>query len=250
MANVARYDRSEVIALLKSSHGDDTAEASLDGLVNEANVALASLDDDSKAALVRYRVPRVTEDGTCSNPKDLLPVPFDLLSSIYDKSLDDDSSDTRAILKRQWVLSSFVKELAQRTTADWVGVYRRVPSPQVPGQLALCKEAYVGAPSRPLFPLTEDFAENSNNSTVGLSGKAILISDTRKLDDDTPYYVCDGSVRAEFCVPIFGPGNDVIGIIDAEAFKPGHFTPERALTVLAFAEALGRRGLLVDMLNA
>ena len=34
------------------------------------------------------------------------------------------------------------------------------------------QEAYVGAPSRAEFPLTEEFARTSNNSTVGLSGKA------------------------------------------------------------------------------
>ena len=42
---------------------------------------------------------------------------------------------------------------------------------------SLVKEAYVGAPSRPIFPLVGDWAEVSNNAWVALEGKVRLIAD-------------------------------------------------------------------------
>ncbi len=40
----------------------------------------------------------------------------------------------------------------------------------------LVKEAYVGEPSRAYFPLTEEFALTSNNSTAALRQHAIVIN--------------------------------------------------------------------------
>lgn len=266
MAQVARYAFSEIRSIVGAVKEDVAKGISLDELRSQAPQAVASASNEILTKLISYRVPRVSDDGTCSRPDDLLPEPFDLLKTVHGRALGDGSDgDTQRVLRRQWVLQAAMNRLAELTQADWVGVYRAIPSPAVPGERALVKEAYVGAPSRALFPLTPAFAENSNNSTVGLSGDAILIHDTRKLNDDTPYYVCDAKVRSELCVPIYAPGtfvsssadNDtdggdakpvVIGIIDAEAFAPGHFTPERRDAVLALAAALGEASLLVDML--
>jgi len=69
---------------------------------------------------------------------------------------------------------------------DWVGIYRVVDSGE--GYKALLKEAYRGSASRGLFPLTEEFAKGSNNSTCALRRRATVVSDTRSLNDDQPYY--------------------------------------------------------------
>jgi L-methionine (R)-S-oxide reductase len=260
MAHVTRFTHAE-LATLAAERPSAANPVDLAALVAAAPAAVAAASPADLLALTRYRVPRVTEDGTCSRPDDLLPEPFDLLAALHGATaaaVGDGSPATAAVLARQWVLARAMRTLADATGADWVGVYRAVPTPGgPPGQRALAKEAYVGAPSRALFPLTPSFAEHSNNSTVGLSGSAILIGDTRRLDDATPYYVCDAKVRSELCVPIFAPGGlaaatagtpEVIGIIDAEAFAPGHFTPARRDAVLAVAAALGEAGLLVSML--
>ncbi len=60
-------------------------------------------------------------------------------------------------------------------------------------------------------------------------------------------------VRSELCAPIFAAGGSVIGIIDAESFKPDHFSGSaegeaRADAVLAACARLGEAGLLVHML--
>jgi len=73
-------------------------------------------------------------------------------------------------------------------------------APRTPtGRGVLVKEAYVGEPSRAEFPLTESFAERSNNSSVGLSGEAVLVEDVA--EHDGPYYECDDSVRSGSAVP-------------------------------------------------
>jgi hypothetical protein len=50
----------------------------------------------------------------------------------------------------------------------------------------LMKLAYTGAPSRAYFPLTEEFAKSSNNSTVAMTGNTGIIQDVTKLADDVP----------------------------------------------------------------
>ena len=75
---------------------------------------------------------------------------------------------------------------------EWIGVYRRADVcflgfvisvyasvPNVDSSVAqdaLVKEAYCGSISRPVFPLTEEFASLSSNSSVGLTGKANVIA--------------------------------------------------------------------------
>jgi L-methionine (R)-S-oxide reductase len=63
---------------------------------------------------------------------------------------------------------------------------------------ALLKTAYVGDPSRALFPLNEEFAKNSNNSTVGLSGRWVVVQDVRSYNG--PYYECAQKACSIACV--------------------------------------------------
>lgn len=195
------------------------------------------------AALFTYRIPRVTaDDETCSRGLD--PEPFDLHRALTGVSFSVSAVDAAHAIRLS-KLGAVVRHVARCTGAEWAGVYRVVPSdaaayPVLVGSAStLLKEAYVGAPSRPFFPLTAAFAAKSNNSTVGMSGDAVVIQDTRRLDDETPYYSCDGSVRSELCAPVRAPDGRVIGIMDVEAFAPGFFTPERIAFVLDVCAQLG-----------
>jgi putative methionine-R-sulfoxide reductase with GAF domain len=201
----------------------------------------------------------VTADGTCSRPDDLEPEPFDVLAHTVGVKSPEDAGYFAAV-RRLAVLKSIVESLAKYTASDWLGVYRVIESPSAArptsvGEQCLVKESYVGAPSRPFFPLTPAFAELSNNSTVALTGSAILLPDTRKLGAEEPYYVCDGKVRSELCAPITCPSTGkVIGIIDAESFAPQHYSGSaegdaRTNAILLACQRLGEAGLLVDMLT-
>ena len=149
--------------------------------------------------------------------------------------------------------------------AEWGGVYRAVPYPEG-GYVATCtvcackvasadvvpclhshalmKEAYVGEPSRAYFPLTEEFAKGSNNSTVGLTNSAIIIPDTQHITGDVAYYVCSSKVRSEVCAPI-SRGGQVIGIIDVEAWDANHFSDLHIGVILMVCAKLGERNLFV-----
>ena len=82
-------------------------------------------------------------------------------------------------------------------------------------------------PSRAEFPLTEAFAEYSNNSRVGLTGWAVLIEDVKAWRaEGGGYYECDPKVMSEVCLPVQGQDDNVLGILDAEASSAGFFTPE------------------------
>ena len=195
------------------------------------------------AALFSYRIPRVTaDDETCS--RGLNPEPFDLHRALTGMSFSLSAVDA-AHATRLSKLGTVIRHVARCTGAEWAGIYRVVPSdaavyPVLEGSVTtLLKEAYVGAPSRPYFPLTATFAAKSNNSTVGMSGDAVVIQDTRRLGDETPYYSCDGSVRSELCAPLRAPDGRIIGIMDVEAFAPGFFTPERIAFVLDICTQLG-----------
>lgn len=212
------------------------------------------------AQLTQWRVPRALPDGSCSaRPGDLSD--FDALRRVYGASAPAAGAAEVRALRRLAALDALVRELQRRTSADWLGVYRVVPSPPAAqpadaGERCLVKEAYAGAPSRPFFPLTAAFAAHSSNATVARRAEAALIADTRALGGEEPYYVCDGKVRAELCAPIVGgaDGATVIGIIDAEAFAPGHFSAgvegaARADLVLLACRLLAECDLLRGMLE-
>jgi len=172
-----------------------------------------------------------------------------------------DLSPTDARVQRAWQLKEIVKNLATRTGVDWLGVYSLHEKPGVgsTGHSFLVKEAYIGSPSRAIFPLSPSFISSSNNSKTAATGHATLISDTRKLDPSTPYYECDAKVRSELCVPIFSwrtvNGSDqidsaasssprVVGIIDAESWKAGWFDERKVRQIAFVAYQLGRHHLI------
>jgi L-methionine (R)-S-oxide reductase len=227
-------------------------------LVDITKVASAvpeTLPLDRVEALRKFKIPRITEDGTCSRPDDLEKEPFDLLGVVFKLgSADSASLISSAVVRRLAILQSVMDELATATSSEWVGVYRAIPSPPEArpssvDERALVKEAYVGAPSRPFFPLTTSFAEHSNNSTVAMTRQTVIIHDVRKISPDEPYYTCDGKVRSELCAPILDAAGNCIGIIDAEAWRPNHFTPTVIAQILDACEQLGKHNLFVHMLE-
>jgi len=227
---------------------------------------------EALAALYRYRVPVTTDDGACAASKELAPEPFDLGRELFgtsDWAAEAAAHPTTATLQR---LTLLVQELAKRTQVDWLGVYRlrqrpdgyrargaAPPTPrQVPAFLTLLgtpssrshlsrsryllKLAYVGRPSRAVFPLNELFHDISNNSWVAMEARPKLIQDVAAYDG--PYYACDGDVQSELCAPIVDPASGaVLGIIDAESFRKAHFTAERIAEVLQACADLGRCNL-------
>ena len=178
------------------------------------------------ASLYTYQVPMMTEDGACSIVNELAPVPYDLSAILGGRS--EQTTRRLALLER-------VIERAQETTgADWIGIYQRRTNAM--GQEVLVKVSYVGRPSRAEFPLTQDFAERSTNSTVGLTGRATVSDDVSKhVEAGGGFYVCDDGVQSEACVPILDAMRQVIGIVDAEARPRSFFGAERLTVVAALA---------------
>ena len=212
---------------------------------------------EAAASLSAYLVPFTAAGGGCGLPGKLRPAPYPLLEELCGARAAlvgaSGAAEWRsAELLRLAQLRAVCAAVAAATGADWAGVYQ-VAAP-TPGAAAwggseaapnLQKLAYIGAPSRALFPLTPEFAAGSNNSTVGLSGDTVVIHDTQGLPADAPYYVCDGKVRSEVCTPIFGAEGALLGIMDCEAFAPRAFAePATLALILAACRQLGAAGLL------
>ncbi len=178
------------------------------------------------ASLYTYRVPMLTEDGTCSVVDEMAPVPYDLAPILGGR--------TEQTTRRLALLERLVGRAQETTGADWVGVYQR--RGDAAGVPRLVKVAYVGRPSRAEFPLTAQFAERSTNSTVGLTGRATVIDDVAKhVEAGGGFYVCDDGVQSEACVPIISESREVAGIVDAEANAKGFFGAERLAVIAALA---------------
>ena len=218
---IADYLRLAGLESLSARTGD--VERAVRDLVD----AMADKVDVGDArTLYEYQVPMMTEDGTCSIVDQMAPVPYDLGAILGGRS--EQTTRRLALLER-------LVERAQETTgADWVGIYQRRTSPA--GVPVLVKLAYVGRASRAEFPLTQEFAERSTNSTVGLTGRATVIDDVGKhVEAGGGFYVCDDGVQSEACVPILDEQRQVIGIVDAEASPKGFFGAERLAVVAALA---------------
>lgn len=178
------------------------------------------------ATLYTYRVPMLTEDGTCSVVDQMAPVPYDLAPILGGRS--EQTTRRLALLER------LVQRARETTGAEWIGIYQR--RGDAAGTPRLVKLAYVGRPSRAEFPLTPEFAEHSTNSTVGLTGRATVIDDVAKhVEAGGGFYVCDDGVQSEACVPIIGEDREVAGIVDAEALPKGFFGAQRLAVVAALA---------------
>lgn len=185
--------------------------------------------------LYTYFIPKLTPDGSCSILEALQELPYNLAEALG-LSYDCETLQSNSQTLRLWHLKKIIKNLHKQTKVDWLGIYKKVGNKK--GQEILLKESYIGNPSRPEFPLTKGFAKHSNNATVGMSGKAVIVESVAKYSG--PYYKCDGKVQSEFCLPILNRQNNIIGIIDAESFNVNHFTPERLLQIAKAAFDLGQ----------
>jgi len=221
LARIAGYLRAAGLAQLES-HEDEIALAVGDFL--EAMGEKVAIDDPG--SLYAYPVPMLSEDGTCSMLDELAPVPYDLGAILGGRS--DQATRRLALLER-------LVERAQETTgSDWIGIYQRRTNPA--GTPVLVKLSYVGRPSRAEFPLTPEFAEGSTNSTVGLTGRALVIDDVgRHVEAGGGFYVCDAEVKSEACLPLLDDSLQVVGILDAEARPRSFYGPTRLATLAALA---------------
>ncbi len=181
---------------------------------------------DAPGTLYTYQVPMLSEDGACSMLDELAPVPYDLTGILGGRS---------AQTTRRLALLERLVERAQETTgSDWLGIYQRRVGPA--GSPVLVKLSYVGRPSRAEFPLTPEFATGSSNSTVGLTGRALVIDDVRRhVEGGGGFYVCDGEVQSEACLPLLDDAGTVLGIVDAEARARAFYGPTRLATLAALA---------------
>jgi len=184
----------------------------------------ASLEDTSSP--YTYRVPMLSEDGTCSMADEMAPVPYDLSAILGGR--------TQQTTRRLALLGGLAGRARETTGADWAGIYqRRINAAGVP---VLVKLAYSGRPSRAEFPLTREFAERSTNSTVGLTGRATVIEDvSRHVESGGGFYVCDDGIQSEACVPILDEARAVVGIVDVEARPTGFFGAQRLAVIAALA---------------
>ncbi len=181
---------------------------------------------DDPSSLYSYPVPMLTRDGACSIVDEMAPTAYDLAPILGGRS--EQTTRRLALLER------LVERTQETTGAEWVGVYQRRASPA--GGEMLVKVSYVGRPSRAEFPLTRAFAERSTNSTVGLTGRSIVIDDVaRHVEAGGGFYVCDDGVQSEACLPILGLDGGIVGIVDAEAKAKAFFGAERLAVVAALA---------------
>lgn len=220
-ARVADYLRLAGLESLEARHAD--VACAVRDLVEAMGEKVALGDLDS---LYTYRVPLLSEDGSCSIVDEMAPVPYDLTAILGGRS--EQTTRRLALMER------LVERVQETTGADWIGIYQRRADAK--GHPVLVKLAYVGRPSRAEFPLTTEFAARSTNSTVGLTGRAALIDDVSKhVEAGGGFYVCDDGIQSEACVPILDGSRQVVGIVDAEAKPRGFFTAPRLAVVAALA---------------
>jgi L-methionine (R)-S-oxide reductase len=201
-------------------------EAEVERAIRDLMEAMGEKVHADPASLYSYPVPMLTEDGTCSVVDEMAPVPYDLTAILGGR--------TEQTTRRLALLERLVERTQETTGADWVGIYQRRTN--AAGVAVLVKVAYVGRPSRAEFPLTQEFAERSTNSTVGLTGRATMIDDVGKyVEAGGGFYVCDDGVQSEACVPVLGEDWQVLGIVDVEAKPKAFFGGERLAVVAALA---------------
>jgi len=182
-----------------------------------------------------YDVPEDLGEGVCTKVK--AKDPFDLGAELFGTPDWKGKAVGHPITKTIQRLKNVVDRIANETSVHWIGIYKLVEPKE--GDPYLLKLAYAGNYSRAKFPLTESFKKTSNNSWVGMEGKAKLIQDLESYQG--PYYICDGLVNSELCVPIFNSEKKVIGIIDAESYQRNFFTPINVFYVLKACHQLGLR---------
>lgn len=180
--------------------------------------------DNETAVQWQYSVPELGEGGACSLFGVLAETPYDLTEILGGKT----PANQQALSQ----LGQLSRYYQQHANVAWFGIYQARTNNA--GQAVLVKLSYFGAPSRAEFPLTAEFAQISNNSTVGLSGKARVINDVAAyLQQGGEYYTCDPKVLAEACLPLFDQSGKIVGIVDAEDFTKHVFTPDAMALLVA-----------------
>jgi len=181
----------------------------------------------------QYQVPELGEGGACSLFGQLAEQPYDL-----ELTLGGRNPATTRMLEQVTAVVAFYR---QHSRSQWFGVYQKRRHPD--GGFVLVKLAYYGAASRAEFPLTPEFAAMSNNSSVGLSGKARIINDVGSyLTTGGEYYTCDPKVQSEACLPLLDADAQVLGIVDAEAFDQHVYSEKELALLLAVVDVVA--GLL------
>jgi len=182
-------------------------------------------------ASLSYKVPVLSPDGTCNVGHGLADKPYDLRPIL---GITTEVQEQRVLAQLE-ALHGLLEGAQQTLQADWIGIYQKAVNAQ--GVPVLIKLVYQGEPSRAEFPLTEEFAELSNNTTVGLSGKGVVIRSVR--DYQGAYYTCDNKVNSEACLPIYNVDfTEVIGIVDAESFQDGYFDEYKLAIVAKLCQQL------------
>lgn len=177
----------------------------------------------------QFKVPELGEGGACSLFGILADEPYDLTAI-----LGGVTAQSQLLLAKA---TTVVQYYRQHSQSHWFGVYQARVNPQ--GERVLVKLAYFGAESRAEFPLTAEFAQISNNSSVGLSGRGRIINDVEAyVASGGEYYTCDPKVQAEACLPVFDEQGEVVGIIDSEAFAKEFFSGQELALLLAVTTTL------------
>ncbi|MDE3271189.1 GAF domain-containing protein [Pseudoalteromonas sp. G4] len=175
----------------------------------------------------QYLIPELGEGGSCSLFGQLQEAPFELTQYIA-----ANESNTQALA----ALTSVVSFVEKQKLIDWFGIYQ---SRQIEGQTQLLKLSYFGNPSRPLFPVDENYARISNNAFVALHGKGRVINNVKQyVANGGEYYTCDPAVKSEVCLPYFSDSGEVLGIIDAEAFDNDVFNQDALALLQAICEVV------------
>ncbi|NMM40811.1 GAF domain-containing protein [Pseudoalteromonas arctica] len=193
-------------------------------LVSDELTKLESYLSNQPLPAVRwqYQVPELGEGGACSLFGYLQDEPFKLTDF-----LPQDQHTTQKLAQLQLIVDYVVAQ----TKVDWYGIYQSTATPE--GE-QLLKLTYFGAPSRPLFPLTEAFAAGSNNVQVALSRKGRVINNVEQyLAAGGEYYTCDPKVKSEACLPLFDSANRCVGIVDGEAFNNDFFNQQTLALLIA-----------------
>lgn len=189
-----------------------------------AYLASTAAQEVEQAVQWHYAVPELGEGGACSLFGVLADTPYDLTAILGGKT----AANQQALLKLHQI-TAYYREQAK---VAWFGIYQARAN--TAGESVLVKLSYFGAPSRAEFPLTAEFAQISNNSTVGLTGQARVINDVAAyLQQGGEYYTCDPQVQAEACLPLFDQSGRIVGIVDAEDFTKQIFTAEAMALLVA-----------------
>lgn len=204
---------------LLDEYGDISAE------VERARQALTQyLQTATGEVRWQFQVPELGEGGACSLFGQLAAEPYSLLPILGGATPENQLALTK--------LAAVADYYQQHSAQDWFGIYQARQN--TAAEPVLVKLAYYGAPSRAEFPLTSEFAQISNNSTVGLSGRARVINSVPAyLAAGGEYYTCDPKVQAEACLPLFDQSGKIAGIVDAEHFQQAIFTPAAMALLVA-----------------